>query len=300
MENLLDKFIKKFYFQTGGYLPVLPLNNVVFPGDIFHWENGKMVILGNIFQLEISDKFRLSEELSLNPINWNFQDGVENAFSARSKAKAFLNNEDDFEYSKLILHFSGPGSFRFHAKGPACIRLLSWSEIADGLIIKLTQTYFSFREVAIVTDCAFADEWSLAVAGKAGAEMELATAYEDETMVNIFASEGVKTIQTKNISIHEHTKKRKPVFFKAKKLEIRQDGLFDFKQTLANISEGRDLWAFNNFSEKYHFEIGSRVAPRFMLNNIKLLDMMPPNQLNPVSALMYFRWDDFGLDDMNI
>lgn len=300
MDNILDKFITKFYYQTGGYLPVLPLNNPVFPGDFFHWENGNMVVLGNIFQLQMSDKLALSDESSLNPVNWNFEDGVANAFSARSKGKAIFDAEKDFEFSKLILQFAELGSFRFHTINPAAIRLLSWGQIAEGMIIKMTQTYFNFREVSIVTECAFADEWSLAIAGKPGAEMELATSQDDETLVNIFASEGVKTIQTKNIAIHEQVKKKKPVYFKAKKLAMRQEGLLDLKQSIANLSEGRDNWAFNNLNEKYHFDIGTNCTPRFMQNNIKLLDMIPSNQISPNNALLFFRWDDFGLDDIKL
>lgn len=300
MENILDKFITKFYYHTGGYLPVLPLNNPVFPGDFFHWENGNMVVMGNIFQLQMSDRLIVSDELPLNPVNWNFEDGVSNAFSARSKGKAIFDTEKDFEFSKLILQFAESGSFRFHTINPATIHLLSWGEIAEGLIIKFTQTYFSFREVSIVTECAFADEWSLAIAGKPGAEMELATSQDDETLVNIFSSEGVKTIQTKNIGIHEQIKKRKPVYFKAKKLAMRQEGLLDLKQSMSNLCEGRDQWAFNNFNRKYHFDIGTNFIPRFMQNNIKLLDMIPSNQINPNNALEFFRWDDFGLDDIKL
>ncbi|MBK7970658.1 MAG: hypothetical protein IPK08_17960 [Bacteroidetes bacterium] len=84
------------------------------------------------------------------------------------------------------------------------------------MIIKFTQTYFSFREVSIVTECAFADEWSLAIAGKPGAEMELATSQDDETLVNIFSVKELKTIQTKNIGIHEQIKKRKTGLFQSK------------------------------------------------------------------------------------
>ncbi|MBK7970659.1 MAG: hypothetical protein IPK08_17965 [Bacteroidetes bacterium] len=69
---------------------------------------------------------------------------------------------------------------------------------------------------------------------------------------------------------------------------------------MSNLCEGRDQWAFNNFNRKYHFDIGTNFIPRFMQNNIKLLDMIPSNQINPNNALEFFRWDDSGLDDIKL
>jgi len=166
------------------------------------------------------------------------------------------------------------------------------------LIIKLTQSLFSFRELYVVTESATANSTTLAIAGEPNAELELASDTENFGLVDIFGHPNTKTIQSKDIEYYHRETKRKPAYFKAKKLMVQEDKLAyfisDFINKDCNVSE----WADTFFDSNFHNEIDYNA--QMIMQNAQgyFLDLLQANELNPNTALLYFKWADANLDDI--
>ncbi|MGB8192688.1 MAG: hypothetical protein WCF67_12250, partial [Chitinophagaceae bacterium] len=186
MENAYRNFYRSFYKSTGGFIPTKPLNRNIYPGDFFQLRNGEMIMLGNIFRSGIIDteESKLGYNIRQNPAAWNFSDGVSKPYSGRGSGRGPAG--DDFEFSKQVLAFRERGSFFFLAHHPESVKILNWNELRQQLIIKLTQTFYSFRELYVVTESATASDWTLTIAGDVKAELEIATDAENFGLVDIF------------------------------------------------------------------------------------------------------------------
>lgn len=298
MDSLFQKFYKGFYLNTGGFIPSKPLNQNVYPGDFFQIRNGEMVILGNVFRRSVvsMDVCELSAGIALNQSQWDFNDGVTKPYAGRETANYELENE--FKYSKQILAFREAGSYYFRAKDPESVKIVNWQEIQQELIIKLTQTFFSFREVYVVTECATTSSWTLAIASDEAAELEIATKEENFGLVDIFGSENVETVWSKNIQYFDRQEGRSPRFFKAKKLVVQQEKLEVFVNDLIGQWSQQETWA-NDFFDYDFFKGTQSHRPNYNGNmETSVLDMLQANQLNPNTALLYFKWEDANLDDV--
>ncbi|NHN24921.1 hypothetical protein FIA58_004450 [Flavobacterium jejuense] len=296
MNSIYKKFYRTFYTRTN-YIPSKPLNKTLFPGDFFHIINGEMIILGNIFSANIVDTKTIDfdHNVKLNIDSWKFSDGVTKPYSGRGTG----NNAIDgvFEFSKQILAFESCGSFFFTSNEPEAVKIKNWSELKNELIIKLTQTYFSFRELYLITETASTSDWTLAISSSKNGELEIAVDTENFGLVDIFGHSSSKTIQSKDIEYYNRQSERKPSFFKAKKLVEQNETLQVFideliyQRTLLN-RWGKDFYKYN-LNANHEHDIDN-------LNNaqISILDLLPGNQLNPNTALLYFKWVDTSLDDI--
>lgn len=284
--------------RTGGYLPSKPINQTLYPGDFFQIKNGEMILLGNIFRKSIitSNDAKFEYGIKLNSASWKFSDGVSKPYSGRGIGNNPI--EGEFEFSKQILRFKNAGSYIFDGENPESIKISNWNEIQQALIIKLTQTLYSFRELYVVTECVTTSSWSLAVASNKDAELEIATENENFGLVDIFGTSGIKTIQSKDIEFYQKQENRIPIFFKAKKLQIKQEMLSVFISDLLNERSNYDDWANDFFEYNFSKQDGNTMA--MYENNLhsSFLDMLQANQLNPNTALEYFQWGDFNLDDV--
>lgn len=298
MNSVFQKFYKGLYMRTGGFIPSKPLGQNVYPGDFFQIKNGEMIVLGNIFRQGIvdTDNCNLGYGIKLNPANWNFKEGVTKPYSGRGSGNNPI--EGEFEYRKEILAFNSPGSYIFKGNNPESVKIANWSEIKNELIIKLTQTLFSFREVYIVTESATNSDWTLAVANEEEAELEIATEDENSGLVDIFGHSNSKTVQSKNIEFYQREEHRIPSFFKAKKLVVQQQELETFISELMTERMNLYEWA-DDFFDYDFYKGGSMHSPKYSENvQGSVLDMLQANQLNPNTALLYFRWEDANLDDI--
>jgi len=297
MEKVFRNFCRKFYLKTGGYIPTRALNQHVYPGDFFQVRNGEIVVLGNIFRNGVIDQSdcRFGYGSKLNASLWSFGDGVSKPYSGRGSGHGPISG--DFEYSKQILAFSGYGSFLFKGHDPESVKIMNWNELQQALIIRLTQVCYSFRELYVVNEIATTSDWTLVVAGSDSAELEIATDAENFGLTEIFGHHSSKTIQSKDIEFYHHESGRKPCFFKAKKLVIQDEKLEAFISEFLAQRENQDEWASEFF--KYDFNHGSvnevQAPPD---TQASILDMLQANQLNPNTALLYFRWADANLDDV--
>lgn len=296
MNNTFRNFYRSFYMRTGGFIPTAPLYQLVFPGDFFQIRNGEMIVYGNVFRSGLVDPeaCKLEYGLKQNPFNWNFSDGLSKPYSGRGSGNAALAGE--FEFSKQILSFNAAGSFSFKGNDPESVKIANWNEIQQQLIIKLTQTVYSFRELYIVTECSTAANWTLAVAGAEKAELEIATEGENFGLVDIFGHHSAKTIQSRDIEFYHRESVRKSSFFRAKKLAVRDDKFQIFISELINNQQKQKEWASNFFDYDFHYD--TTYTPNITGNQAGILDMLQANQLNPNTALLYFKWADANLDDV--
>ncbi|WP_130735394.1 hypothetical protein [Flavobacterium sp. J27] len=296
MHTIYKKFYRNCYFKTNGFIPSSPLNKTLFLGDFFHIVNGEMIVLGNIFSGNIVDSKNVTfdHNIPLNPEAWKFHEGVSKPYAGRGTGQSI---DGDFEFSKQIIAFETSGSFLFHANHPEAVKIKNWTDIQNELIIKLTQTYYSFRKLYVITETASASDWTLAIAGAKNGELEIAMETENFGLVDLFGHHNSKTIQSKDIDYYNRQKERKPSFFKAKKLIEQDEKLPVFINELIYQRSLIKQWG-NTF---YTYDLDSNhdhdVA---LLNNaqISILDLLPGNQLNPNTALQYFKWTDTSLDDV--
>ncbi|MDF3026760.1 MAG: hypothetical protein K0S23_1067 [Fluviicola sp.] len=298
MDQIYKNFYQHFYLRTGGFLPTKPLNQNLFPGDYFQIINGEIVLLGNLYRKEIIDpkKVKLSTAITLNATSWNFSDGVSKPYSGRWSGQGAVTGE--FEFSKQVLKFANKGSFCFRAKEPVSIKMSNWNDIQQELIIKLTHSLFSFRELYIVTESATATSTTLAIAGESDAELELATEQENFGLVDIFGCPSTKTIQSKDIEYYHCETRRKPAYFKAKKLMVQEEKLSAFVSNFMVNSSNPSEWVDQFFNTTFHHEVDYSSSIDSRNAQGVFLDMLHASELNSDTALLYYKWADTNLDDV--
>lgn len=297
MDSVFKTFYKNFYMRTNGFIPAKPLNLHMYPGDFFQIKNGEIIVLGNIFRngvVTIEDVV-FDNGIKLNPASWNFSEGVSKAYSGRDSGHNAI--EGDFEFSKQLLTFDRFGSFFFKSETPESVKFANWSDFQQELIIKMTQVLYSFREVYIVTETATAASWTLAISGSDKGELEIATESESFGLVDIFGDSKAKTIQARDIEFYHREDKKKPSFFKAKKLIVQPEKLEVFINQLIYDRTQVMPWASTFFN--YDFYDNAMYSVPVTTNaQASILDMLQANQLNPNTALQYFDWANISLDDV--
>lgn len=297
MENVFRNYYRQCYLRTGGFIPAMPLGQNMLPGDFFQLRNGQMILLGNIFRngLIDPDNLVISRNIPLNQAAWEISEGVSKAYSGRSARQGPV--EGSFEFSKQLLVFANRGSFLFKGQSPQSLRIDNWHDWQQALIIKLTTSVFSFREVYVVTESAAPSGWTLAVAGDEEAELEIATESENFGLVDIFGHHAARTIQSKDIEYYHRDEKKKPVFFKAKKLAVQEDRMQVFISELIARSQQYNEWASSFYNCDFHYDHRFSYEQEQYLR-AGLLDMLQANELNPNTALLYFKWVDTTMDDV--
>ena len=294
MKNIFYPFYTEFYQKTGGYIPTKPLNTAVYPGDFFQIKNGELILLGNIFRSGIiaSEDVELSSGDKLNSANWNFSRGASKTYSGKDHGHDVTG---EFDHSRQVITFNDFGSFYFRSNNPEAVRILNWNEINQALIIKMTQTHYSFRELYIVTEVATTSDWTLAISEDKG-ELEIATEDENFGLVDIFGHSSANTIQSKNIDYYHRESKRIPSFFKAKKLIIQDEKIEVFISDLIQSQASTYEWVSSFYDYNFEHEPAPQSPPQITQGSF--LDMLQANQLNPNTALNYFKWSDVSMNDI--
>jgi hypothetical protein len=298
MNSIFHPFYQKLYQSTGGFFPILPLGFQIFPGDFFQIRNGQIILLGNIFNPRIVGYYeRDFEEVSLlNESNWQISKGISKPYAGRGSGHTPIDGV--FEYSKQVIAFEDRGSFIFKGQHPKSLKLANWNSMQAELIIKMTQTYYSFREVYVATEVASVANWTLAIAGKENAELEIASEAESFGLVDIFGHETSRSIQSRDIDYYEHEKNRKWSFFKAKKLVV-QDDVQDY--FISDFLKNRRLaydWASSFFPNEISDEQLYFPDHYYVNGRASILDLLQANQLNPNTALDYFKWSNADFTDL--
>lgn len=298
MDSIFKNFYTTMYQRTNGFIPVFPLNNNVHPGDFFQLHKGEMIFLGNIFNPQIvnKDEVLFEQDIQLNPANWSVNSGISKPYSGRGSAH---NGRDgEIEFSKQIISFDKRGSFIFKGSNPQSVRIANWKDIQRELIIKLTQTYYSFRAVYVVTETALLDDWTLAIAGAENAELEIATEATSYGLVDIFGDNSAKTIQSRDLEFYDRSKNRHSCFFKAKKLIVNDDQIEVFITDYLRRKSEHQTWAKSFYPYDFHQEDDHFSDANVFQAKASVLDLLQGNQLNPNTALSYFSWTNTDMDDI--
>ncbi|MFT3795819.1 hypothetical protein [Flavobacterium sp.] len=298
MNTAYRKFYRSFFARTHGFIPAKPLNHHTYPGDFFQIRGGEMFFIGNIFTSGIVDpeKAIFEHGIRQNPEGWHFGDGVSKPYCGRGTGHSAL--EGEFEFSKQILAFESQGSFLFRAHEPESVKIANWSALQNELILKLTQTHHSFRDLYLVTETASTSDWTLAVSGGVNGELEIATDAQNYGLTDIFGDAATKTIQSKDIEYYFRESKRRPCFFRAKKLIVQQEKIEVIVEELISQRSLQNEWAADFYDFKFHHNLPVYAAPFSHAAQASVLDLLPGNQLNPNTALAYFKWTDANAEDI--
>jgi hypothetical protein len=299
MDSLYFQFFHDLYRKTAGFITAAPLGQAVYPGDFFQIRNQELVVLGNIYMNRVisAEQCSIGAAKKLNEHAWKLDSGISKPYAGRGRGEDVF--EGQFEYSRQLLAFEKRGSYIFRTEAPESVGIANWPSICDELIIKLTQTNFSFREVYVVTECATAAFWTLAIAGAEQAELEIATDHENFGLQDIFGHASSKTIQSKDLESYHRHNQRVPNFFKAKRLAVKGDKLQLLLSDLENQRLGIGDWARDFFD--YPFAYHQAGAAPFVSDNLtpNSLEVLRAGDMNPNTALSYFQWTDTSLDDVN-
>lgn len=115
--------------------------------------------------------------------------------------------------------------FLFKGDDPSVAKILNWNHFQQQLIIKMTQSNYSFRQLYVVTETVTLADHALAVSASNNGEMELAIDVENFSPLEIFGHHSARTLQSKYIKFYHREDKRRPDFFKGKKLVVQPEKL---------------------------------------------------------------------------
>ena len=298
MDKMFKRFYKGFYLGTN-FIPVKPIGQAVYPGDFFQIRNGNMLRLGNIYWNNIvrKENCQLGANTFEHLRNWYVSEAVSQAYTEKETGEGSFENVN---FSKKIMAFNAPGSYFFYGEQPKSLKILNWAEIQAGLIIKLTQTLFSFRELYVVTETASTANWTLAISNSDKGELEIITESERSGYLGFVDFEKAKTIQSKDIEYYYKENHRKPMFFKAKKLKVQQEPQDVFISQLIDQEVSMSDWANDFFNNDFYSESGVLTNQNPVRSQANVLDMLQANELNPNTAQQYFTWADANLDDIEL
>jgi len=299
MAAIYSNFYREFYLNTDGFIPTHPLDQTLFPGDFFQIRNGKIILLGNIFKLDLIEEMDLQRGIPLPPSNWQFSSGINTTFSKQGDSYS-EKGMPTIQFLSQKLEFAEPGSFSFNGAKPESVRISNWNKFWESLTLKLTQTRYSFRKLYVVTEVATTSDWRLAIANRHDAELELWSDNEDSNWTDLFSISASKMVQTKDLFWHKMEHKRRPCFFKAKKLIVNPQSLDTFIGNLSrNINlQGESAASFFNY--EFHESPFSHKRTKELNTETHLLDMLQSTELNAANALQFFSWIDASLDDVEL
>jgi hypothetical protein len=298
MESIYRNFYRKFYQRTAGFIPTQPYMQNMYPGDFFQIKAGEIVVLGNIFRKGLirDSAIAFGNGIPASLSLWMFSDAMNKSYAGTGSGQGSIAVKASF--SRQVINFHARGGFYFKANQPESLRMLNWGDVQEELIIKMTQSLYSFRELYIVTESAVAADWTLAVSASERGEIE--TEVEDEEnagLLDIFGHQKSKTIQSRDIEFFYTESKRKPSFFKAKKLVVQDEKVSLFISDLISSRETHHEWAGSFFDYQFQHEPGY-LSPGAGKSPAGILDMLQANELNPSTANLYFKWNDMDLDDI--
>jgi hypothetical protein len=276
-------FYRQCYLKTG-WLPAQPLTHKLAVGDVCQIRNGRFLPLLNIGDAHLVENLLLSYDIpldtSLDRPGWNLSQGTHQSFSEILTEQN--PNGEPYQLTRQAVEFLHRGNFIFHAKSPQACLLLNWSQIRDDLTLKLTQLHYSFRHAYVVTGVATAENWGLAVAGQAGARLEMSAEISDSNCYALLSHDTARVERSTGIACFEAARGTAAHFFQAKKL-VMSDAMFD--RYLTRVVENKD-------------ELGNAELAHWL--RADLFDQIKSNELNLTTSISFFNWVDMSLDDVEL
>lgn len=256
MNPEFENFYTCFFEKTGGFIPTLPFPMNLYPGDIIRFTNGQIIILGNVWQLNIfKNEFSIGYNVPLDPPRWDINDGCNHSYQKNAEKNAI---EGEFTSETQTLKFEKSGSFLFRGEEPRKMKLLNWNEVSRHILSILVKQKKPFDGIYFVTESASASQTMLMIAESENAEIELTRQDEFDGSTNLYESGSVRP--TRSSGIHYfHSEMRQPLsFFKAKKL-VRQGSKkenFAGKTTQSLISSAiKKFYASTKLKESIIYEL---------------------------------------------
>lgn len=274
---LRANFYHDCYLKTG-WIPMQPLSRKIAVGDVCQIQHGNVLPLLNLEQANVVESISISNALHLNPIEWAIQRGVMQTHCAiRTDAN---KAGEPYQWTEQVLEFDAPGSFLFHGQEPRAHLLLNWHHIKDDVTLKLTQLHYSFRDVYVITGVASMPDWGLAIAGQAGAQLEMSATVGNTDYYALLSHQSAQTVKCRGINCYEQSKGMPAHFFKAKKLVISDESYDHYLRKVIADEE----------------ELGLRATANWLASN--LLNLVKSNELNLNTCIKFFSWVDCSLDDV--
>ncbi|MFT5654514.1 MAG: hypothetical protein ACI9XU_000228 [Arenicella sp.] len=308
--NSSERFYRHCYQATDGWVPMMPLGSEIRLGDFGQIVDSEFLPLGNIFKLRSlpinlpeGPTIKTRTDIGLNVHDWQMSDGIEEETSLERQASS-EHREDDDSFALLqsrAVWFADAGSFSFSCSAPRAEFIVNWNQISQIIMLGLTLIEHSFREVYIVTRLASVDNWELAVAKTANAELKVSSRVRDENHYNVtYDAAGVHR-QSKGLDFYHIGVDRPAHFFQAKKLimsDVKRD------HYISKILDQKDELPPNIIANLLKTDLLNQVKenelnqPHFLKCEGKENKQQPFCEINVAPYFEFFEWADLSLDDI--
>lgn len=273
-----QSFYRDCYQKTGGWIPLLPLIPDISIGSFFQIQNTKVAKLGNIFELALVDYPEVENGILLADYDWKFSSGVNNRCN---QTEEIIDSKGEVSlWSKQLLDFSKRGSFLFYGEEPEAEIITNWSDFEEDITIKLTQAEYAFRELYVISGIVHLSNWGLVIAGQPDAKLEVTAQLNGFDYFDILSHFSCRTQNSENIDQMLRNVEVPAVFFKARKLILKESKKDQLIRQLLNRT------------------VPLTAAEMTSWLNTDLLNLVESNELNIASTLEYFDWVDMSLDDV--
>jgi len=271
-----QEYYRQCYLRTKGWIPVYPARPDLLPGDFCSLQDGALRPLGNITELRLSDEIMI-RELPLSPSDWKLLHAVSQVLTETGPS----DDETDLEpETRQTLEFEAAGGFVFHGHNPRCTVLLNWSQIVDEITTKLTQSQYAFREVYVITGVASVCPWSLTIAGRARARLEICTRKTNADVFSSMTDETCRVASKADISTHARSLEKPLKFIRGKRLVMSDRASEALLKRVITGPEEQRIRFLSNWIDQNKF------------------DAVRENELNLATCLQYFDWVSTSLDDV--
>ncbi|NOU50281.1 hypothetical protein HG263_06965 [Pseudoalteromonas sp. JBTF-M23] len=276
---------REFFFDSyinSKWIPVYPFGNQAQLGDVFQIHQGRMCTLLNAtLDLELGNHIHANEPFPLRIDDWRHTQGCTKVQDSLIVEQTV---EEQLVKRQQMYRFERPGSYLFWAQDAQATFMRNWAQVAPELMVKLTQSKYTFREAYVVTAIATIPRWGLAIAQTNEAELTLTGEREnsaclfEQQLCNITNSSGLGFFEHNNL---EATRFERPLhFFRAKKLTLSDRKFDDFL---------------------YDLEKRGTYKPQLPIDNwlhSTMLSLAATEQLNINTCQDFFQWQDATLDDV--
>lgn len=272
--NVNSEFFRDTYLHSG-WIPMYPFGQMINSGDVFQIQNGQLLSLFNIAQLDLTRPEVIRGDLPLREQDWPHTSGC---LQINNNVYDEVTESGGTRYRQQHYRFERPGAYLFSGRNPSGQFMMNWHHLSEELIVKLTQSKFTFQEVYVVTATAQIPQWGLAIADRSDAELRLSAQTESEYC--LFLSESCRITDSSYMSVYEHSHTRPLYFFQAKKLILSDQKYDHYLRELLLKEEDMSMHYTKNWLQS------------------SLLNLATSNELNISTCMDFFQWQDANLDDV--
>lgn len=271
----MDKRFSQDSYLHAGWIPMSPLRQTIRLGDLCQIQSGRLLPLLNVHDIGLNTPLQSSAAIPLSSSDWNHQYAC---VQEQNSIQVIEEGEQQQTFREQSYRFDAAGSYLFWGVRPHAHLLMNWHQVAQELIVKMTQSLYRFNELIAITGVAEFPHWGLAIAGQEGAQLQLVG---DMTASDcLFASAECQTADSRLLKILDYSKEQPLYFFKAKKL------------TLSSKLKDRYLQRLLSAGQTY----SERNIQNWLQSD--LLNLARSEELTINSSAEFFEWQDVCLDEV--